>query len=112
MIYFRIPLLTILLSTLLIGSMNAQRPAVDSHRSRIDDGELEKARNEYWNEIKTSGTEKDLGKIELDAFHAFLSLGRDQSFKSESIPAWQSIATSTNRVSSGRTCDIAVHPGP
>ncbi len=76
----------------------------------FDDGILEKARNEYWNNIRTSGEEKDLAKIERNAYNAMHSMENREAFKSLSQPAWQPIAGSQGGHNSGRVRDITADP--
>jgi hypothetical protein len=82
----------------------------DTRNDDYNDGALEKARNEYWNTIRTSGTEKDLAKIELNAYNAMRNMENRVAFKALGTPAWQPIASSQEGHSTGRIRDFCADP--
>lgn len=96
--------------SLFASQVIAQGVERNTKNDQFDDGSMEKARNEYWNNIRTSGEEKDLGKIELNAYNAMRSMQNRAAFKSLGSPAWQGIAGSQEGHNSGRVRDVAVDP--
>src|SRR5450631_3552561 len=84
----------------------AQEEIRSARIDESDDWTMEKARNEYWSTIRTSGEEKDLGKIEMNAYKAMRSMENRAAFKSLANPAWQPIAGSQEGHNSGRVRDI------
>jgi len=101
----------ILLSILFLSAPTLFGQSTQStNRESFDDGAMEKARNEYWYNIRTSGEEKDLQKIEKSAYEAMRSMENRAAFKSLANPAWQQIAGSQEAHNSGRVRDIAADP--
>ena len=96
--------------TLAGSQIFAQGVGRNTKDDKFDDGTLEKARNEYWYNIKTSGDEKDLTKINKRAYNAMHSMENRLAFKSLSSPAWVPIAGSQDGHNSGRVRDVAVDP--
>ncbi len=88
----------------------AQEKVSDTRVDAFDDWTLEQARNEYWSKIRTSGEEKDLAKIEMNAYNAMRQAEDRVSFKSLANPAWQPIAASQEGHNSGRVRDITADP--
>ncbi|HET9135953.1 MAG TPA: T9SS type A sorting domain-containing protein, partial [Candidatus Kapabacteria bacterium] len=76
-----------------------------------DDGQLEMLRNKMWNDLKTSGEEKDLAKIEVNGLKAMKSMTNRSMFKSLGSAAWQQV-TSGNQDghNTGRVRDVAADP--
>ncbi|MEP7234976.1 MAG: T9SS type A sorting domain-containing protein [Ignavibacteriota bacterium] len=89
----------------------AQPQTHSSEEQSEREGELQRARNEYWANIRTSGDEKDLSKIEKNAYNAIHSMVEDlSSNKSLVNPAWQPIAGSQLGHNNGRVRDITSDP--
>ncbi|MBS1904191.1 MAG: T9SS type A sorting domain-containing protein [Bacteroidetes bacterium] len=97
---------------LCIGSVGVSRAQelVEQGNDRYDDGALEKARNQYWNSIRTAGDEKDLAVIERKAFEAMQQLQNRTRFKTLNSAAWVSIGSSADGHSSGRIRAMAIDP--
>ncbi|HYM21488.1 MAG TPA: T9SS type A sorting domain-containing protein [Candidatus Kapabacteria bacterium] len=76
----------------------------------IDDWKLEQSRNDYWNNILTSGDEKDIHVVERKAYDAMHNIEDRTMFKSLASAAWQPVGSSVGGHSSGRIVSIAVDP--
>ncbi len=77
---------------------------------QFDDGAFEKSRKEFWYDLRTSGEEKDISKIDLNAYNAMRSMQNRLVFKSLGSPAWQPIAGSQDGHISGRVRDVVADP--
>jgi photosystem II stability/assembly factor-like uncharacterized protein len=106
---FRLSLAFVIM-TLAASQLFAQGSGHFVKNDEFDDGMLEKARNEYWSTIRTSGEEKDLSKIEMNAFNVMHSMENRSSFKSLSNPAWIPIGGSQAGHNNGRVRDVTADP--
>ncbi|MFI5264382.1 MAG: hypothetical protein ACHQM6_07700, partial [Candidatus Kapaibacterium sp.] len=94
----------------LLGTRVLAQDVQNSTVNERDNWEMEKARIEYWSNIRTSGEEKDLGKIEMNGYKAMRSMENRIAFKSQSNPAWVPIAGSQEGHNTGRVRDISIDP--
>lgn len=72
-----------------------------------NDFERQQAARKYFNDLRTSGEEKDIAKINENAYKAFKNVGNIVAFKGLTIPAWQQIAGDLDGIASGRSKNCA-----
>ncbi|MEI8133719.1 MAG: T9SS type A sorting domain-containing protein [bacterium] len=100
----------VLATILLTSDLLAQGIQPSERNEDFDDGALQRARNAYFYDIRTSGEEKDLTVINQKEYDAMMSMENRNSFKSLSNPAWIQIAGSQENHNSGRIRDIVADP--
>lgn len=71
------------------------------------DFERQIAAQKYFNELRTSGEEKDIAKINENAYNEFRKVANIVAFKGLTIPAWQQIGGDRDGVNSGRSKSCA-----
>ncbi len=99
------------LSIVAFSSMTfAQGYIPSTENEKYDDGAMERTRNDYWNTIRISGDEKDLVKIEQNAYNVMRSLQNHSQMSPLASAAWIPIAGSQGGHNSGRIRGVAADP--